>query len=554
MIVGYFIWLNMRPTRTFFGISALLALTISAVVWKGHTSSEHLFLKGLNEQGKQYKNAFGLALAANKTSVLQVATIIANDPEVRRIFIKANKAIKTTGQHSSEATALRKKLLAYCEPYWTGLAREFDVRHLHFHLAPSGDSFLRIHQPGKFADNLSAIRHTVTYANRTMRPTGGLEIGRASLGIRGIHPVVESKPVSNDKVSVGSIDVGSSAAVTLDHFKSHFGADIAILLDHNLLKKIVWPDFNQAYVERGIIGNYAIEESTRPDLTKLLTEASTLLPSQGTNLISIDGRDYALTRFPLSDFLGSIDKDRSPIGLVTVFADITSHLTELEASLLHNSLNALGIFLVLEVILFLLWSLSHRGLQQLVNSRTNALQQTKVSLEQANRKLEQLANYDALTGIANRRSFNMALDREWAHAIRNNTPISLIMCDVDYFKQYNDIYGHQEGDKCLHQVAQALHKAIRRGTDMLARYGGEEFSALLPNTDYKTAKYLAKKMKDQVAMLKLSHKGSIIGDHVTVSFGVATLLAKPGNNQNLLVKAADEALYHAKSTGRDRVS
>lgn len=537
----------MRPTRTFFGISILLALTISVVVWKGHKSSETLFIKGLNEQGKQYQHAFGLALDASKTSVLQVATIIANDPEVQRILYDAHKAIEATGHHSPETRLLRKELLEYIQPQWSGLSREFDVRQLHFHLTPSGDSFLRVHQPDKFADNLSDIRHTVTFANRSMRPIGGLEIGRASLGIRGVYPVVEKYGINGASISIGAIDVGSSTAVTLNLFRSHLGSDIAILLDHRLLRQIVWPDFYQTYVKRGLVGDYVIEEMSQPGLARLLTESTALLSSQGTDLILIDGHHYALSRFPLGDFLGTKSKERAPIGLVTVFVDITGNLAELEDSLLHNSLYALVIFLVLEVGLFLLWNLSHRGLQQLVDNRTNAL-------EQVNKQLELLASSDALTGIANRRAFNKALDREWARAIRDATPISLIMCDIDYFKQYNDIYGHLKGDECLYIVAQALQETLRRCTDLLARYGGEEFSVLLPNTDYKEARNLAENMKTRIEMLKISHTGSAIADHVTASLGVATLVPKPGNNHVILIKAADESLYNAKASGRNQVS
>ncbi|MEW6281252.1 MAG: diguanylate cyclase [Candidatus Eremiobacterota bacterium] len=174
---------------------------------------------------------------------------------------------------------------------------------------------------------------------------------------------------------------------------------------------------------------------------------------------------------------------------------------------------------------------------------------------QANRKLESLSLSDPLTGIANRRRLDQEFMREWRRAARLRTPVSLILCDVDHFKRYNDHFGHPQGDECLRQVAQALAGAARRPADLAARYGGEEFAVVLADTDLDGAAVVAERIRVLVRSLGLPHPLSSVPDRiVTVSVGVATAWPAPGGGlPESLVDLADEALYRAKSDGRDRV-
>jgi diguanylate cyclase (GGDEF)-like protein len=163
-----------------------------------------------------------------------------------------------------------------------------------------------------------------------------------------------------------------------------------------------------------------------------------------------------------------------------------------------------------------------------------------------------LALIDSLTGVANRRKFDEMLPYEWARAAREGTPIALAILDLDFFKQFNDSYGHQAGDLCLQQVARALGESLRRPTDLLARYGGEEFVALLPTTDLAGATALAESMRDGLTRLGITHASTSLG-RVTLSAGVASVLPKPGASPEDLVRTADAALYEAKQAGRNRV-
>lgn len=166
--------------------------------------------------------------------------------------------------------------------------------------------------------------------------------------------------------------------------------------------------------------------------------------------------------------------------------------------------------------------------------------------------LENAAEEDGLTHLANRRRFDIGLEQEWSHARRSGQPISLIMVDVDFFKKFNDRYGHQEGDRCLTRVAQALSQSARRATDLVARYGGEEFVIVLSHTTRDAAYARCELMRGAVESLRIPHLDSTLG-HVTISMGGVTLYARENLKAVELVRTADKALYRAKATGRNKV-
>lgn len=203
------------------------------------------------------------------------------------------------------------------------------------------------------------------------------------------------------------------------------------------------------------------------------------------------------------------------------------------------------------------WQESEIELAQIVaNQLAIALNQSQLyqKLQKANQELERIATLDSLTGIANRRYFDSILNREWQRLQREKQPLSLIFCDVDYFKKYNDTYGHQSGDRCLRQVAQALKKAIKRPGDLVARYGGEEFVIILPNTPLEGAKAIGERLRQAIQALQMTHEASPISPYITLSLGLSSLIPQPETSANTLVENADRALYEAKKQGRDRLN
>ncbi|GGA20327.1 diguanylate cyclase [Okeania sp. KiyG1] len=202
------------------------------------------------------------------------------------------------------------------------------------------------------------------------------------------------------------------------------------------------------------------------------------------------------------------------------------------------------------------WRISDTDLlKRLATQIAIAIQQAQLyhRLEKLNQELEKIAYIDGLTGICNRRHFEEKLDQEWKRLRRDNAPMSIIMVDIDYFKPYNDTYGHQQGDKCLQQVAQTISAAVKRAGDFVARYGGEEFVVVLPNTPIEGALKVAEDIRRQIEALRIPHTASPVSKWVTSSLGVANGHCCTESNPKILLEAADMALYDAKNAGRNQV-
>ncbi len=194
-------------------------------------------------------------------------------------------------------------------------------------------------------------------------------------------------------------------------------------------------------------------------------------------------------------------------------------------------------------------------LQQEIAMRRAAekrLHESLIELERAKKQLEQLATIDSLTGIPNRRSIDSTLHREWLNAMRSSEPLAVMMIDIDYFKNYNDCYGHQAGDVCLKQVAHAIRASLRRSTDYVGRYGGEEFIVLLTHSDWEKAKKVAEKIFEAIRLLNLPHLASPTSQVVTISAGINVTIPTPRLSLSSLIQQADEALYQAKHNGRNQ--
>lgn len=193
-----------------------------------------------------------------------------------------------------------------------------------------------------------------------------------------------------------------------------------------------------------------------------------------------------------------------------------------------------------------------QGLQRRNDELQSMVEERTRELEEANFKLELLSNTDGLTGIANRRSFDLVLEQEWYRAQRSGIPLGVIMLDVDHFKHFNDRYGHLAGDDCLRTLARVLLKEVRRSGELVARFGGEEFVVLMPDTGLDAALEIARRIQESVWSLALPHEQSKSGI-VTFSLGVASLVPSEHYVPDDLVRQADRALYRAKELGRNRL-
>lgn len=201
------------------------------------------------------------------------------------------------------------------------------------------------------------------------------------------------------------------------------------------------------------------------------------------------------------------------------------------------------------------WPVLRQRVRRLLNQSQlyRKLEETNQKLEEANQALQRLVAIDGLTQVSNRRRFDEYLEQEWQRMLREQNYLSLILCDIDFFKLYNDTYGHQAGDECLKLVVKAMSQAVKRAVDVVARYGGEEFGVILPNTNLQGAVFVAENIRAEVKALKMPHRRSTVEPYVTLSAGVAAVIPTQESSPAMLIAATDQALYQAKAEGRDRV-
>jgi len=207
--------------------------------------------------------------------------------------------------------------------------------------------------------------------------------------------------------------------------------------------------------------------------------------------------------------------------------------------------------IVLLVVVFGVLIISYYVFSSIQKDQTN-LEVTHKKLKRANKKLEEASYTDSLTTLYNRRYFNLVFDKEIKRAIRAKTQITFMMLDIDFFKQYNDTYGHIEGDNTLKKVANALKELLKRPSDYVFRLGGEEFGVLISDTDEKNSAEMAQNICESILSLQIQHKTSKVNEHVTISIGVVTCKIGPSNDEKNIIKCADEMLYEAKESGRNK--
>lgn len=241
----------------------------------------------------------------------------------------------------------------------------------------------------------------------------------------------------------------------------------------------------------------------------------------------------------LNDVLISLDILRTPVFLVG--AGILGFILIQSYSFSLRFTNA---FTEVEIL--------SRELEDYAHTLESKVKQRTKELEAVNRKLELLVSVDGLTGIANRRGFDTLLNHAWAGHSRRETYLGLVLCDIDFFKVYNDTYGHLEGDDALSKVAQCIEETLHREADTAARYGGEEFAILLPDTDLDGSVIIANRINNAIRDLNITHIGSLVSNRLTVSCGVAAIIPNDRAKPKDLIALADTALYAAKNAGRDK--
>jgi len=233
-------------------------------------------------------------------------------------------------------------------------------------------------------------------------------------------------------------------------------------------------------------------------------------------------------------------------GLFDLFAQVVETCAILEKEYYYDSTSLKAWFHIVAVKLGDGFAMTFRDISD--------RKQIEITLQKANFRLTYQANIDSLTQIANRRRFDEYISQEWSRCAREREYLSLVLCDIDYFKAYNDTYGHQAGDNCLYEVAQGIKRAVKRPADVAFRYGGEEFAIILPLTEGKGAIKVAEEIYQQIRDLQIHHGASQVDKIISLSLGVSSIIPYSGSSPHSLIANADDALYDAKLKGRNQIA
>jgi diguanylate cyclase (GGDEF)-like protein len=516
-------------------ISLLILLLDIVFVGLNYSSSKKALIQNLSKRARDHRNEFGIMLEMTYTNMMQMAQFISNDQDLNQLFLQGKKAVEAQRDSGDiRAQEIRHALLKQVKPAWDKLTADFNVRQLHYHLGPGSLSFLRVHTPEKYGDRMDEIRHTIVDTNAEKKARTGFETGRIYGGLRAVTPIWTEDPESGRETFVGSLEVGTSFDLILPMFEDFYSVNTAVLLTREHIENRMWPEFVEKYFGDNPDMEYYLESvsstDTRRDIIRVLKHLgiSSEFVARNAGILELDDRYLSAYYFPLRDYEGEKNPALPPAGFVLMWEDVTPMVDDLHASVKYNIIYAIVGFILIEIIL--IWTFN-RELRLVVAERE--------------------ATRDPLTGLYNRRYFDQALHCELTTARRTGREISLLVCDIDQFKAYNDNYGHQQGDMCLQQVAACLKQNLSRNIDWIARYGGEEFVVVLPDTDLNGAVHVAERLIKAVENLGIIHEYSSLNKVVTLSIGAASSVS--ADNARKLFELADQNLYRAKQQGRNRV-
>ncbi|MBR7888203.1 diguanylate cyclase [Marinomonas sp. A79] len=509
---------------------SLIILCIDLIFIAINYYTSHKALENsLLHRAQIHQQEFNLTLDMTYRDMLQLSTFISTNDELNQLFLAGKKAVEKEGMYSDSVSALRKALLDKVKIPWDLTSEKFDVRQLHYQLGPGSLSYLRVHEPNRFGDRMDNTRYTIVDTNADQQERSGFETGRVYSGLRGVSPVWTQDPDTNQRTYVGAVEVGTSFNQILPVFARSFDVESAVFLTKEHVGETMWQSYVGSYFKETSDVDYYTEASSSETSRDILnqTPIKKNFITYETEIIKENDRYLSSFHFPLFDYKGTNDATLPPVGFVLIWEDVTDMIEAFKHSFLINIAFSLVAFILIEC--FLLWILGR---------------ERKLSIA------EQEALVDGLTGLYNRRYYDAMITKEEEQARHNQTSLSVIICDIDYFKRFNDAYGHPEGDTALKQVASAIRHTIHGTTGMACRYGGEEFVIILPNTDLRFAVALANRIQAAVHARHIPHKASPVETRLTLSLGVACSINL--DNKDSLIVAADAQLYAAKDKGRNR--
>ncbi|MCF6765555.1 diguanylate cyclase [Thiotrichales bacterium 19S3-7] len=507
-------------------------LDIIFIVLNYYTSKKALD-ESILATAKSHQAEFNLTLEMTYRNMMQLALFISKNDDLNQLFLMGKNAVIQEGGGAGgvKANQARMELLAKVKPAWDNLTESFNIRQLHYHLGPGSTSFLRVHKPQKYGDNMDDLRHIIVDTNQEKTPRYGFETGRIYSGLRGVYPIWTIDPKTSKEVYVGALETGTSFKQILPVIAKSFATNMAVYLTKNHVESKMWAEFIKQHFKQYLQGDFYLEASSSSEVNAIFSRTiiSDHLNSENVNIIHYNNNYLSVYYFPLFDYQSSTSKTPKPVGFVLIWSNISQLISEFRYGIILNILFSIVALIIIE---FALFGFLKRQKRLIIAERK--------------------AMYDGLTGIYNRGFFNQVLNRMKIAKDQSLLPISCMMCDIDYFKAFNDTYGHQKGDYCIKKVAQTLKQNLRGQEDILARYGGEEFIVLLPKTSANEAAIIAQRMRETIYNLQIENKNSNVSNYVTISIGISSI--DKLDDLNVLIEQADKKLYLSKQNGRNQVT
>jgi signal transduction histidine kinase len=383
--------MTIRSNLLFLLISLFILVSDSFFVLLNYISSRDAMYESLQDELSEAGSAFKISLDSNMDMLQQTALFVASDKRVQDLFLAGKRAVESEGGGAGglEAERIRQQLYELLEPGWSEMRKQFNVRQLHFHLAPGALAFLRVHHRQKFGDRLDQIRHSVVDANRLIHSTRGFEIGRTYAGIRGVSPVYGYEDGS--RIHIGAVEAGMSFSQILDLLKRHTHVNFAVLVKQNELKYRVWSEsLKKLYAGRPPVSGYYIEASSDDEKSALLLSDHELhrnLFDENKIYVQDGVKPLAIIALPFRDYQGGQDPEREPIGHILMWRDATTAIANFNNSFKNNILFALAVFVLLELILYLGMRRVTRQLESEVKFQTGKLSLSNSKLAHRNTAL-----------------------------------------------------------------------------------------------------------------------------------------------------------------------
>lgn len=375
-----------RMERAFWIVSLLILVSDGIFIFVNHLATQQSLYDNLAEEGARREAIYYLNLRSQGLHMQQFATYLANQPEVRALFLAGRQAVvdEGGGAGGERAARLRQRLYDQVSPGWRRLAGDFKVRQLHFHLGPGDTSFLRVHSPAKFGDDLSPIRHTITHAIRDNKATHGFESGRVYPGIRGVAPIAVTDPATGAQTVLGALEAGSSFTGMLNTLEADMSTAYSVLMTREYFSTTHWPDFAARRVaERPLVGDWFIEATSDERLLRAMLEQPEVMDALGARrpvIVRAFGGAYAVYSFPFRDFLRLVEPEQAPIGAIVSWKNADALLAAADASLKTNLMMGVIAFLVIETLLFTAWTLTRGRLQRVIDDKVSQLSATNRTL------------------------------------------------------------------------------------------------------------------------------------------------------------------------------